>query len=42
MPVLDQTTSNSYTGNGVTTVFAYTFKLLDEADVLVEIGRAHV
>ena len=37
MPVLDQTTSNSYTGNGVTTVFAYTFKLLDQADVLVEV-----
>jgi len=37
MPVLDQTTSNSYTGNGVTTVFAYTFKLLDSADVLVTV-----
>lgn len=37
MPVLDQTTSNSYTGNGVTTVFAYTFKLLDGADVLVTV-----
>ena len=37
MPVTDQTTSNSSTGNGVTTVFAYTFKILAEADLLVEV-----
>lgn len=37
MPVTDQTTSNSSTGNGVTTVFPYTFKILDEADILVEV-----
>jgi hypothetical protein len=37
MPVLDQTTSNSFTGNGVTTVFAYSYKILAEADLLVEV-----
>lgn len=37
MPVTDQTTSNSSTGNGVTTVFPYTYKILDEADILVEV-----
>lgn len=37
MPVTDQTTSNSSTGNGVTTVYPYTYKILDEADILVEV-----
>lgn len=39
MPVLDQATANSYTGNGVATVYAYTFKLLDEGDLLVEVDN---
>lgn len=37
MPVTDQTTSNSSTGNGVTTVYPYTFKILDQNDLLVEV-----
>jgi hypothetical protein len=35
MPVTEQTPVNSYTGNGVTTVFAYTFKILNQADIEV-------
>ena len=35
MPVTNQTTTNTYTGNGVTTVFAYTFRALAEADISV-------
>lgn len=37
MPVTDQTTTNTYTGNGVTTVFAYSFKALAEADITVTV-----
>lgn len=37
MPVTDQTPVDSSTGNGVTTVFPYTFKILDEADILVTV-----
>ena len=35
MPVTEQTPINSSTGNGVTTVFPYTFLILDEADIAV-------
>jgi hypothetical protein len=43
MPVPEQTPVDSSTGNGVTTVFAYTFKILDEDDILVEVdGVAQV
>jgi len=37
MPVPNQTPVNSSTGNGVTTVFPYTFKILDQADILVQV-----
>lgn len=37
MPVSEQTPVNSYTGNGVTTVFPYTFKLLAQADIEVTV-----
>lgn len=37
MPVSAQTPVNSSTGNGVTTVFPYTFKILAEADILVTV-----
>lgn len=37
MPVTAQTPVNSSTGNGVTTVFPYTFKILAEADILVTV-----
>lgn len=37
MPVTDQTPVDSSTGNGVTTVFPYTFKILAEADILVTV-----
>jgi len=35
MPLTDQTPVNSYSGNGVTTVFAYTFKIFADADLEV-------
>jgi hypothetical protein len=35
MTVSSTTTKNSYSGNGSTTVFAYTFKIFDEDDVAV-------
>ena len=35
MTVSSTTTKNSYSGDGSTTVFAYTFKIFDEADVTV-------
>jgi hypothetical protein len=37
MPVPNQTPVNSSTGNGVTTVFPYTFKILEDADILVQV-----
>ena len=37
MPVLDQATAISYTGNGVTTVFAYPFKIFEDTDLQVEV-----
>ena len=37
MPVSEQTPVNSYTGNGVTTVFAYTFKIIAAADIEVTV-----
>jgi hypothetical protein len=37
MPVTEQTPVNSSTGNGVTTVFPYTFKILAAADMLVQV-----
>lgn len=37
MPVPVQTPVNASTGNGVTTVFAYTFKIPAEADILVQV-----
>lgn len=35
MPLPEQTPVNSSTGNGVTTVFPYTFKILNQADIAV-------
>lgn len=35
MTVSSTTTKNSYSGNGSTTVFAYTFKIFDEDDIAV-------
>ena len=35
MTVSSTTTKDSYSGNGSTTVFAYTFKILDEDDITV-------
>lgn len=37
MPVSEQTPRNSYTANGATTVFAYDFKALTSADILVTV-----
>lgn len=37
MTVTAQTTSNSSTGNGVTTVFPYTFKIISSADIEVTV-----
>lgn len=42
MPVPAQTPVNSSTGNGVTTVFPYTFKILSEDDILVEIDGVEI
>jgi len=33
---------NSYTGNGVTTVFPYSFRILDAAHLMIKIGGAQV
>lgn len=38
MPVTEQTPVNSYSGNGVTTVFAYSFKILASDDIEVSIS----
>lgn len=38
MTVAVQTTFNAYTGNGVTTVFPYQFKVLDQTDLAVYVG----
>lgn len=38
MPVAEYAGANSYTGNGVTTSFAYSFRILDEEDLLVTVG----
>lgn len=38
MPVSIQTPYNSSTANGVTTVFPYTFKILNSADLKVKVG----
>lgn len=35
MTVSVQTSQNTYTGNGSTTVFAYTFRIIEEADLVV-------
>ena len=35
MTVSSTTTKNSYSGDGSTTVFAYTFKIFDEDDITV-------
>jgi hypothetical protein len=37
MTVTAQTSSNSSTGNGVTTVFPYTFKIIDDGDIEVRV-----
>lgn len=42
MPVEAQTPFNEYTGNGVTTVFAYQFRLLDAGDLSVFLDGALV
>ena len=44
MTVSSTTTKNSYSGDGSTTVFAYTFKIFDEDDItviVVDINLAH-
>ncbi len=40
MTVAQQTPYSPYVGNGVTTVFPYTFKILDEADLAVYVNGA--
>jgi len=35
MTVSSTNTRNSYSGNGTTTVFAYTFKIFDDDDIAV-------
>lgn len=42
MPISVQTPSNSYVGNGSTTVFAFTFRLIKEADLKVYVDAALV
>lgn len=37
MPVPDQVTVNSSTANGLTTVFPYSFKIVEEGDIVVEL-----
>lgn len=37
MPVTEQTTVNTHNGNGVSTVFAYSFKILDQVDIEVRV-----
>lgn len=37
MAVADQDPRNSYIANGVTTTFAYTFKIFEDSDLLVEV-----
>lgn len=40
--VIDQQTFNEYTGNGVTTLFAYEFQLLAASDLVVTVGGAPI